>query len=179
MEYRVEVRRSKRRTIALSVEDNLRVLVRAPLRMGDAEVRQFVEKHRDWIETHIVLQRERRENAREFTLGEVEALRARARSLAEKWIGVYAPRMGVAPTGLKITSAATRWGSCSWKNGVCFSWRIALLPQEAAEYVVVHELAHIRQKNHGPAFYAEVAKVLPDYRRRVAVLKQAQRELGL
>lgn len=179
MEFRVEVRRSKRRTIALSVEDDLHVLVKVPLHMSSAKVQRFVEKHRGWIEKHVVLQQERHEKAREFTPGEIETFRRQARSLAENYIRLYSPRMGVAPSGLKITSAATRWGSCSWKNSLCFSWRIALLPPEAVEYIVVHELAHIRQKNHSPAFYDEVAKYLPDYRRRIDALKQAQRELGL
>lgn len=179
MEYSVEVVRSKRRTLSLSVEKDLRVLVRAPMRMDDAEVMRFVEKYRGWIEKHVALQRERRENAHEFSPEEVAALRRRALQLAEAGIRAYAPRMGVVPSGLKITSACTRWGSCSGKNSICFSWRIALLPQEAVDYIVVHELAHIRQKNHGPAFYAEVERYLPDYRQRIAVLKQAQRRLGL
>ncbi|MCI2036067.1 MAG: M48 family metallopeptidase, partial [Oscillospiraceae bacterium] len=68
---------------------------------------------------------------------------------------------------------------CSGKDRLCFSYRIALLPQEAVDYIVVHELAHIRRKDHSPRFYAEVAAILPDYKRRVALLRQTERELGL
>lgn len=179
MDYPVEIQRSRRRTISLSVEDDLHVLVKAPLRMSNAAVEAFVEKHRGWIEKHILLQQERKERAREFTPEEVAEYRRRALAAAQEKIRLYAPRMGVAPTGLKITSAVTRWGSCSGKDSICFSYRIVLLPEEAVDYIVVHELAHIRQKNHGPRFYAEVAKILPDYKRRIALIKQAQRELGL
>ncbi len=179
MEYRVEVRRSRRKTISLSLEDDLRVLVKAPLRMSGAAVEAFVEKHRGWIEKHVLLRRESLENARSFSSAEAAALKRRALEIARDGLRVYAPRMGVVPAGLKITSAAARWGSCSGKNGICFSFRIALLPKEAADYVIVHELAHIREKNHGPGFYAEVAKILPDYKRRIALLKKAQLELGL
>ena len=84
----------------------------------------------------------------------------------------YAAIMGVVPTGIKITSAKTRFGSCSSKNSLCFSLYLMAYPDRAIDYVVVHELAHIRQKNHSPAFYAEVAKVMPDYKERVKLLKQ-------
>lgn len=179
MEYQVEVQYSRRRTISLSVENDLHVLVKAPLRMSNAAVEAFVEKHRGWIEKHILLQQEHRERAQEFTPEEIAEYRRRALAAVQEKIRIYAPRMGVAPTGLKITSAVTRWGSCSGKDSICFSYRIALLPEEAVDYIVVHELAHIRQKNHGPRFYAEVAKIFPDYKRRIMLIKQAQRELGL
>ena len=179
MEVPVEVQRSRRRTISLSVEDDLHILVKAPLRMANSAVEAFVAKHRAWIEKQILLQKERREKAHVFTPAEIAQLKRQAAAVADDGIRRYAPRMGVAPTGVKITSAVTRWGSCSGKNSICFSYRIALLPQEASDYIVVHELAHIREKNHGPRFYAEIEKILPDYKQRIAVLKQAQRDLGL
>ena len=82
-------------------------------------------------------------------------------------------RMGVMPTGLHITAARTRWGSCSGKNSLCFSLFLMRYPPEAIDAVVVHELAHIRHKNHGPDFYRFVEKTLPDYRQRIALLKQS------
>ena len=83
----------------------------------------------------------------------------------------YAEWMGVTPTGVKITGAKTRFGSCSAKNSLCFSLYLMAYPDAAVDYVVVHELAHIRHKNHSPAFYAEVARVMPDYRERRKLLK--------
>lgn len=179
MDYPVTVVRSRRRTIALSVEDGPRVLIKAPLFFSDADAEEFVRKHRLWITRRAALLEERKQNAKTFSPEEIAALRVRAAALARDGIARWAPLMGAAPAGVKITSAVTRWGSCSGKNSICFSWRIALLPPEAAEYIVVHELAHIRQKNHGPRFYAEVAAVMPDWRARIALLKQAQKDLGL
>ena len=175
----VEIRRSRRRTVSLSITDDLRVLLKVPLGVTDAEAAGFLQRHRRWIEKHLRLCRERRARAPSFSPEQVAALKERAARFAAERVPRYAAEMGVAPAGVKITSAVTRWGSCSGKNRLCFSYRIALLPPEAAEYVVVHELAHIRVKNHGPGFYAEVARYLPDYRRRIALLKRAQRELGL
>ena len=65
-----------------------------------------------------------------------------------------------------------RYGSCSSKNSICYSWRLMEKPGAAIDYVVVHELAHLKHKNHGPGFYACVAGVLPDYRERRKLLKE-------
>jgi predicted metal-dependent hydrolase len=72
---------------------------------------------------------------------------------------------------VKITGAKKRFGSCSSQNGLCFSWRLMGYPEEAIDYVVVHELAHIAHRNHGSGFYSLVASVLPDYKARRALLK--------
>jgi len=79
--------------------------------------------------------------------------------------------MGVSPEGITVTGARTRFGSCSPKNRLCFSWRLMQYPEEAIDAVVVHELAHILHKNHGKQFYKAVENVLPDYRTRVKHLK--------
>ena len=77
---------------------------------------------------------------------------------------------------MKITSAARRWGSCSAKNSICYSFRVMRLPPALREYIVVHELAHIRVKNHSAAFYAEVGRYLPDYKQRIAALRAFERQ---
>ena len=84
---------------------------------------------------------------------------------------LWARRMGVTPTGVKITSARKRYGSCSGKNSLCFSCFLMNCPEAAIDLVVVHELCHIRVKNHGPAFYALLERYLPDYRERKKLLR--------
>ena len=79
--------------------------------------------------------------------------------------------MGLTPTSVKITSAKTRFGSCSSKNALCFSLYLCLYPSEAIDYVVVHELAHIKHKNHSREFYDFVASVMPDYKEREKIVK--------
>mgnify|MGYP000808458108 FL=1 len=64
-----------------------------------------------------------------------------------------------------------RWGSCSTKGNLNFNWKLVLMPPEILDYVVVHELAHIRHHDHSPAFYAEVERYLPDWRARRELLK--------
>ena len=79
--------------------------------------------------------------------------------------------MGLVPTGFRVTAARTRYGSCSARNSLCFSCFLMNSPEEAVDLVVVHELCHIRVKNHGPAFYALLAQYLPDYQSRKKLLR--------
>ena len=83
----------------------------------------------------------------------------------------WAKVMNLYPTSVKITGAKTRFGSCSAGNGICYSWRLMAYPPQAVDYVIVHELAHIAQKNHSPRFYALVERYLPDRKEREKLLK--------
>ncbi|MBQ2701563.1 MAG: M48 family metallopeptidase, partial [Clostridia bacterium] len=83
----------------------------------------------------------------------------------------YAERMGTAYKKLSVTGARTRWGSCSFDDSLHFSFRLLYAPKEMIEYVVVHELAHTKHKNHSPLFWAEVGKYIPDYKKRRKWLK--------
>jgi predicted metal-dependent hydrolase len=78
----------------------------------------------------------------------------------------YGRRHLLSPEGVRITSARHRWGSCSRKNRLCFSWRIIMAPLPVIDYVVIHELVHIREKNHSRRFWTHVESILPDYRKR-------------
>ena len=72
---------------------------------------------------------------------------------------------------VRITGARTRFGSCSSQAHICFSWRLMQYPPEAIDYVVVHEMAHLRYMNHGAEFYAFIARYLPDWKTRRALLR--------
>lgn len=166
-----EIVRSRRRTVALEVTREGRVLVRAPLRMPQGEIKRFVASHAAWLEKAQAKVAARQAAHPPLTEQETAALRQRAKELLPDRVAHYAAIMGVTPTSVKITSARTRFGSCSGKNGICFSLYLMQYPEEAIDYVVVHELAHIRHHDHSPAFYAEVARVLPDYKARMKLLK--------
>ncbi len=166
------VLRSKRRSVSVEITPGLEVLVRAPQRMPQAMIEDFVERHRDWVETHLAKARERASRLPpEPTEEEKQELIRRAKELLPERVAHYSAVMGLTPTGITVTGAQKRFGSCSGKNRLCFSWRLMRYPQEAIDYVVVHELAHIRHKNHGNAFYALIASVLPDYKEREALLR--------
>lgn len=142
--------------------------VRAPRGFGRDKVAALLEKHARWIEKRLAADAHKEELMAQV---DTEALRRAAKAYFPAAVARYARIMGVAPTGVKITSAKTRFGSCSPENSLCFSLYLMAYPQAAAEAVVVHELAHIRHKNHGAQFYAEVKKVMPDYKERIKLLK--------
>ncbi len=85
---------------------------------------------------------------------------------------------GLVPKAVKITDAKRRWGSCSSKGNINLSWRLLMAPKEAVDYVIVHELLHLQEPNHSPRFWALVAKILPDYKKRQAVLKELELKLA-
>ena len=167
-----ELIRSGRKTLALEITRDCRVVVRAPRRLDKARIDGFVAKHADWIARH--LERQRLRAARvpaASTEAELAALKARARQRLLPRVAFWSERMGLRPTGVKITAARTRYGSCSGKNSLCFSCFLADVPEAALDLVVVHELCHIRVKNHGPDFYALLERTLPDWRERKRLLR--------
>jgi len=101
-----------------------------------------------------------------------------AKEVIDERVSHYANIMGVHPTSVKITSAKTRWGSCSGKDGLCFTWKLILADLTAVDYVVVHELSHIKEHNHSPRFWRIVERALPDYRERQKQLKELQKVLN-
>ena len=167
-----ELIRSGRKTLALEITRDCRVLVRAPRRLPKAQIDRFVAGHAAWIAQHLAEQRRRADLAPPAPMpAEIAALKERARRILMPKVAFWSEKMGLVPTGVKITAARTRYGSCSGKDSLCFSCFLANAPEAAVDLVVVHELCHIRVKNHGPAFYALLEQTLPDWRERKRLLR--------
>ena len=164
------VKRSNRRTVGLEITGDCEIIVRAPNRMSEKEIAEFVNKYQGWIDKKLPEAEKRAEKSKAISEKE-EELRRAAREIIPPLVERYSKLMELRPVLVKITSAEKRFGSCSGKNALCFSWRLMAYPAEAVEYVVVHELAHIKHHNHSPAFYALIEKYMPDYRRRQKLLK--------
>lgn len=92
-----------------------------------------------------------------------KTLRTRAMALFAERLSFHAPKLGVTVPRLSLTSARTRWGSCSLRTGIRLNWRLIHFPPHVIDYVVAHELAHLREMNHGPRFWALVGRLFPDY----------------
>lgn len=171
MIYDYELIRSRRKTLALEISRDCRVLVRAPLRASQKTIDAFVSAHEDWIAKHLAIQQQRAAAAPPPpTEAEIAALKQKAREILPEKVAYWSRVMGLVPTGTKITTAQKRYGSCSSKNSLCFSCFLMQKPEPAIDLVVVHELCHIREKNHGPRFYALLAQYLPDYKERQKLL---------
>ena len=166
-----EVIRSRRRTMSLQIKRDGSVVVRAPLKMPIKTINEFVSKHTDWIKSKQELVKSSH-YLEVFDKKTVEALKKQLRSIIDPLIEYYSIKMGVSPTKISINSAKTRFGSCSSKKSLNFSYRLALYPYEAIEYVCVHELAHIKEMNHSKRFWQIIEDILPDYKSRKALLKR-------
>ena len=168
---RYELIRSRRKTLALEITRDCRVLVRAPMHLSQARIDAFVESHADWIARHLETQRQKADSAPPPpTEADIVALKAQAQNILPKKVAFWSQKMGVAPTGLKITTARKRYGSCSGRNSLCFSCFLMSCPEEAIDLVVVHELCHIKVRNHSPDFYTLLGQYLPDYKERKKLL---------
>ena len=100
-----------------------------------------------------------------------------AKSYIPKKALEIAGTLGFKPSAIRITSAKTRWGSCSTRGSINFSYRLILAPNELIEYVIIHELCHLKEHNHGQNFWNLAESILPDYRSRRAKLIEFQRTL--
>lgn len=167
--------RSDRKTLAIEITGAGELLVRAPRRLSAVRIERFLTEKQDWIAAHRALaeQRAALPERQPVSAEERERLFREAERILPERVRYWSERMGLKPTGIRITGAEKRFGSCSSENSLCFSYRLMRYPMEAVDYVAVHELAHIRHHNHSKDFYALVARYLPDYREREAILRGA------
>ena len=160
--------RSPRKTISIQLSPGGAVVVRAPNRMLRRDIDQFVESKRNWIEGHL---KKLPHAQSKLTEEELLTLAHRAKEVLPQITARCAPLVGVDYGRITIRAQRTRWGSCSSQGNLNFNCLLMLTPEDVMEYVVVHELCHRKEMNHSPRFWAEVERVLPDYRRSRQWLK--------
>ena len=166
--------RSRRKTLSMQVKGDGQVEIRAPLRTSDAEIRRFLETHRRWLEKHLqkaqALQ-QAKAGVRKLTAAETAELKKKAKRILPERVAYWAPLIGVRPGRIAVRCQKTRWGSCSTKGNLNFNCLLMLAPEDVIDSIVVHELCHLKHMNHSKRFYAEIEKVLPDYRQHQQWLK--------
>jgi predicted metal-dependent hydrolase len=160
--------RSDRKTLALELKPTGELVVRAPRRLPRSLIDRAVAEREDWIEAKraaLAARPPEPDGAR------IEAWRAEAKRLLPDRGAYWSRVMELYPRAVKITAARTRWGSCSAGGNINLSCRLMGKPPAAVDYVIVHELAHLRHMDHSAAFYRLVARYLPDYKERIKLLK--------
>ena len=211
---------AKRKTIAIHIKDGI-VTVRAPLKMPQSDIDDFVSSKIDWIHKNLAISKKRRDQKASFVLdyGKIfimrgikytiyESDKAHAyldagalflppglspaaikatviqtyKTLAKQHIVKRTMEIGahmnIVPAAVKINSAKTRWGSCTSEGNLNFSWRLMMADDTLIDYVIVHELCHLWELNHSDRFWALVADVLPDYKKRRAALNKLSKQLA-
>lgn len=174
----IELRRSRRRTLSLEITGDAKVIVRAPYHMPTAEIRKFIDSKTDWIRQKLQDAKERngqRAARPELTGEQIKALSDKAAGILPGRVEYFAAMLGVDYGRITIRHQRTRWGSCSSKGNLNFNCLLMLMPPEIQDYVVVHELCHRKEMNHSAKFWAEVEKILPDYKERRSWLRESER----
>ena len=162
-QFDYELIRSSRRTLSLQITPQGRLRVRCPNRMPKAEIERFLASREQWIRTHLEKCRAQSDQP-QLTREELQALADQAGNRIPERLAYFAPRVGVTYGRTTLRMQKTRWGSCSARGNLNFNVLLMLAPPEVLDYVVVHELCHRKEMNHSPAFWAQVERVLPDYR---------------
>lgn len=201
--------RSKRKSFCIEINDEGKIILRVPDRAKDGEIKNFVNKHKDWIEKKlkVIENRKIKYKPKKFIQGEeflflgkfyklniVENksskfyfnngfylskdyldrayelfknfYKERAKKIISKRVEFYGTKYGFKYSKIKITSSKKRWGSCTGKGNLNFTYRLSMAPIKVIDYVVAHELIHLIDKTHKKNFYEKVKEILPDYKER-------------
>ncbi len=167
--------RSDRTTCQIQIKADGSVIVRAPRKMSDREIDRFVCEKQEWIERAQAKVREAKErvgNDEPLKYEDIEALADKALEYIPERVKYFAPLVGVEYGNITVRNQRTRWGSCSGKGNLNFNCLLMLTPKDVIDYVVVHELCHLKEMNHSRDFWKEVEDVLPDYKNSRLWLKR-------
>ena len=161
-----QIIRSSRKTMSLEIKADGSVVVRAPLCLSEAKIQKFVEEKQEWILKNLEKIQKRdaqKENVQKLSALERQHLQNKACVVIPRRVAYYAEKLGVSYGKITLRQQKTRWGSCSSEKNLNFNWKLILAPPEVLDYVVVHELCHLKEMNHSKAFWDEVGKVMPEY----------------
>lgn len=177
--------KSRRKTWAISVEENAEVRIKVPFSATEKDISRILSEKRAWIIRHykerLRLWQERPQS--ELPDAQREALKKRYIQAAKEYFPKRAAYFRQFTGGhyerITIREQKTRWGSCSSRGTLSFNWKLMLAPPGVLDYVVVHELCHLKHMDHSREFWAAVESVMPDYRERRRWLKEHGNELVL
>ena len=166
--------RSARRTLGIEVAPDGSVIVRAPRAASLRQIETLLREKADWIARAQAKARQRAgaAAAAPLTEAELQTLRARAKEYLPGRVAYYAGLLGVDYGRITVRAQKTRWGSCSARGDLSFNCLLMLAPPEVIDSVVVHELCHRRHMDHSAAFYADVLRAFPEYRKWHRWLKE-------
>lgn len=174
-EYNVEVRRSKRKSATIKITADMQIVVFVPLYVSDNEIEKMVISKSKWIDKHMLKVQstiDERSKLEKITFEQVKELADQAVEYIPKRVKYYAEKENFVYNKITIKNLVSRWGSCSTKGNLNFNCLLMLTPDYVIDYIVVHELCHLREMNHSEKFWAEVEKIMPDYQRAELWLKQ-------
>jgi predicted metal-dependent hydrolase len=170
----VFVRHPRARRYLIRVTDAGTVRVTVPRWGSKREAAAFAERERAWIEKQLRVRAERELREREPRTTNRELLSRAKKELPPRLLELAA-RHGLAVTRISIRNQRWRWGSCSRGGHICLNWRLMTMPEEVRDYVLIHELMHLKRMDHSPKFWKLVADACPQYQDARRWLRKAAR----
>jgi hypothetical protein len=173
------VRHPRARRYVIRVRDDGAVRVTIPRWGSKREALAFAEQERSWIDRERARVRQRAAWPREEMPAEAEReARTRARQELPARLLELAAQHGLQVARVSVRNQRWRWGSCSRKGHICLNWRLAMVPEWVRDYVLLHELMHLKRMDHSPRFWALVAAACPRYQEARAWLRTRIRHEG-
>lgn len=169
------IKKSRRTTISVQITPDQKLLVKAPAYTSIKEVEEFLREKRDWIIKQINRTKVTSQQAAQMGIlsdKEIRKLKRDAKKIIPERVEYYAKLSSITYNRIFIRLQKSRWGSCSVEGNLNFNALLALMPLEVLDSVVVHELCHRRHMDHSKAFYDEVLKIFPDYKKWDKWLKE-------
>lgn len=166
------------RNIRIVVHPEKGLLVSIPKQASEVAAERFIQEKAEWILKNLKKQEEISAKSRKATPQEIKEYKKAALELALSRLAYFNTFYNFTYRDVRIKDQKTRWGSCSTKGNLNFTYKIALLPPHLADYIIVHELCHTAQMNHSAKFWSTVAKTIPDYAERRKQLRVSAVRLG-
>lgn len=162
--YQLRKRRGGRH-LWLRISADGAVLLTLPQRLAKSEADKFVQSKAGWIQKHLERVKHLRPQriSKEESMTKYRHYKGYARALALERLAHFNDFYRLAHGKISVRNQSSRWGSCSRENNLSFNYRIALLPRELADYIIVHELCHVREHSHQTRFWKLVAQTMPNY----------------
>lgn len=159
----------RRRTLGITIDREGNVEVRIPNWVSYDAAKEFADEKDDWINRTLKKQQARKKKHDERDWDKLRAdtlqwIKGRGGELLGQKVYDWSLKMDVTYAKVNVKDTSSRWGSCSARGNIAFSWKIFLMPEELADYLIVHELAHRKHMDHSPEFWSEVERYIPDYR---------------
>jgi predicted metal-dependent hydrolase len=154
--------------LSLTIEQDGSITIRAPKGIGKRHIDDFLKQKKKWIIKHVEKAKLRNEKseifAQKIDKKEIPKYKKMARKRLEERADHFSSTYGLRYKSIRLSSAKTRWGSCGPTNNLNFNWVIIFAPPQIIDYLVVHELAHTRHKNHQKHFWQTVEEMHPEYK---------------
>lgn len=173
----IEIIKSKRKSIAIEIKLDLRIIVRAPFSMSDRRIKKFISEKSDWINKNIEVVKTRiaaeteKEKQPKFTDAEITEMVKEAKASLCPLVEYFSNVIGVSYGKITVRHQISRWGSCSSKGSLNLNCLLVLCPDDVKNYVIIHELCHLKELNHSKQFWTLVESYCPNYKKCKGWLK--------